>query len=230
MNEKEVGELLEIARAHREHERYHSMAKLEQAAALRRDSNALKVLADRWLQVPVAADPGVGGEHDARGCEDLNGPAAVTTTGILFMEGEPRPGELTAMLARFEDAAHEYERLSRWLAEKMAGAWPRLGSLLTPELIEAARPRFAALARTTAAGSAYGLAARLLTAAASAMRNQDLTPAGVRADPVGAAAMLRTSGRLVDMAAAVIAEAAAGLGLSDPDWTSFIATLSRTGQ
>ncbi|GAA3219968.1 hypothetical protein [Nonomuraea helvata] len=224
--------MLEVARAHREHERYHSLLKLEEAATLRRDSNALKVLADRWLEAPdgehhpVPVDSAYG----AVGCTDLNDPVVVATTGILFMEDEPAPAELTAIEGRLQAAAAEYGQLSRWLVEKMAAAWPRLtAALLTPELADAARPRFTALSHTTAAGTAYGLAAQLLHAAVHAMRGQDLSPHGVRADPAAAATMLRSAAWLADQAAATIAEAAARLGRSDPDWTAFIAAITSRG-
>ena len=213
---------VDVARAHREHERYHSLFKLEEAVAWRRDANALKLLADRWSvrqeSSPRLADPA----HGAVGCADLNDPAVVATTGVLFMEGAGEPAELTAMRAGWETAATRYRKLSRWLAEHMAAEWPRLSQLLTPELIGAARPRFVALTRTTAAGQSYGLVANLLTSAVQGLTNQDLTPAGVRTDRGAAAEMVRTAAWLVDMAAAEIAAAGASLTLSDPDWTEFI--------
>ncbi|QKG22359.1 hypothetical protein [Actinomadura verrucosospora] len=218
--------MLQVARAHREHERFHSLAKLEEAAALRRDSNVLKMLADHWSDAGAMRAGPADPRHGAVGCPDLNGPAVVTATGVLFMEGESEPAELTAMKARLGEAGTRYRRLSRWLAQEMEAEWPRLAVLTTPRHIAAARARFMALTRTTAAGDAYGLAAHLLTTAAAALRDQDLTPAGVRAGPATAAAMLRNASWLVDTAAGVIAEAAARLGASDPDWTAFITAMA----
>ncbi|HZE37357.1 MAG TPA: hypothetical protein VE172_00945 [Stackebrandtia sp.] len=220
----DLEDLREVARVHREHERYHSMLKLEQAAALRRDSNALKVLSDRVGRAENSTAPRV--TAPAAGCADLTDLAAVATTGVLFMEGEDAPAELTAMRRRLDDTAGEYARLSSWLGHKMDGAWKRLHLLLTPELADTAHARFQALGRTTAAADAYGLAARYLGAAVKTLDNQDLAPAGVRADPVAAATMLRTASWLIDTAAATVAEAAARLSLSDPDWTQFIAEIS----
>ncbi|MFF1359153.1 hypothetical protein [Streptomyces sp. NPDC058297] len=135
------------------------------------------------------------------------------------------PAELAAMKRRFEETAEEYERLSGWLGGHMAAEWKRLDALLTPELADAARARYAALARTATAGNASGVASHLLTAALDAMRHLDLTPSGIRADPAGAAALLRTASWLVDTAAATTAEQAASLSRSDPDWTTFITAL-----
>ncbi|MEU6564293.1 hypothetical protein [Nocardia nova] len=226
------GEILrglgDVARAHREHERYHSVFKLEEAVAWRRDSNALKLLSDRWSgdgDVPARSE--TGGEFGPAGCADLNDTALVATTGILFMEGESEPGELIAMKGRLAAASARYGRLSRWLAGHAESEWERLSVLLVPEFIAAAPPRFAALARTTAAADAYRLVAHLLTAAGRVLEAQDLTPGGVRADPGRAAAMIHAASSLIDDAAARIAEAGVSLGDSDADWSEFIRIADR---
>ncbi|WP_406101287.1 hypothetical protein OG698_03260 [Streptomyces sp. NBC_01003] len=184
-----------VARAHGEHERHHSLLKLEHAVSLQRDANTLKV--------------------------HLSDGTTAATTGVPFMADGIEPAELTAMKRRFEATAEAYERLSGRLAGPMAAEWKRLDALLTPAPAAAARARFAALARTATAGNAYGVGAHLLAAALDAMRNLDLTPSGIRADPAGSAALLRTTSCLVDTAAATTAEQAASLGRSAPDRTAF---------
>lgn len=223
----ELAGYVRVARDHREHERYHSVLKLEEAAAWRRDSNALKLLAARWSDSPAPErlDPA----HGAVGCVDLNVPAVVATTGILFLEGDSEPAELIALRGRFEQAAERYQRLSGWLGEHMAAEWPRLRTLLTPALVEAARPRFRALTRTTEAANAYSLVARLLGSAVHTLNAQDLTPEGVRRAPAAAASMVLTASWFLDSAASSLAEAGAHLGLSDPDWSSFIALAETSG-
>ncbi|MYW90002.1 hypothetical protein G3I59_05055 [Amycolatopsis rubida] len=104
-----------------------------------------------------------------------------------------------------------------------ASTGPRLRSLLVADLVEAARPRFRALTRTTEAANAYSLVARLLDSAVHTLKAQDLTPEGVRRDPAAAAKMVLTASWFLDSAASALAEAGARLGLPDPDWTSFIA-------
>jgi hypothetical protein len=156
------------------------------------------------------------------GGSGLNDPAVVAGTGILFMEGASEPAELIAIQVRWEAAAGRYRAMSDWLAERMTAGWSQLTRLLTPLLIESAYPRLMALARTTTAGSSYDPVAHLLNSAAQALRNQDLTPAGVRFDPEAATSMIRTAAWLADAAAATIAETVASLSLSDPDWTEFI--------
>ncbi|MFG1912497.1 hypothetical protein [Kribbella sp. NPDC048928] len=138
------------------------------------------------------------------------------------MDGAGEPAELTAMRARWNAAASQYRKVSQWLAEHMSAEWPRLATLLTPDLVDSARARFAALTRTPSAGNAYALVASLLSTATQALANQDFTPTGVRRDRAAAANMIRTSAWLVDAAAAEVAKASSSLTLSDPDWTEFI--------
>lgn len=218
----ELDGFVAVARAHREHERYHSLFKLEEAVAWRRDANALKVLADHWSGASGMDQPPADPSHGAVGCTDLNAPAVVATTGILFMEGAPEPAELTAMRAGWNTTAIRYRKVSQWLAEQMNAEWPRLSRLLTPALIESARARFTALTNTTSAGHVYALVANLLSSATQTLTNQDLTPAGIRRDRTAAANMIRTAAWLADMAAAEVAKAGATLTLSDPAWTEFI--------
>jgi hypothetical protein len=225
----ELDGYLAVARDHRDHERYHSVLKLEEATAWRRDSNALKLLADRWSSDPTTIDRG-DPAHGAVGCADLNEPSVIATTGILFLEGASEPAELTAMKTRFDSAAQRYQQLSHWLSGHMSEEWPRLRALLSPQLIATARPRFMTLTRTTSAAHAYALVARLLTTALHALHAQDLSPSGVRHSPTTAAAMVQTAAWLIDTAAATLAESAAHLGLSDPDWTEFISTATAVSE
>lgn len=55
----------------------------------------------------------------AAGCEDLNGAAVVAMTGILFMEGESEPPEITAMKVELAGLAATLSRTSGWLMAKM---------------------------------------------------------------------------------------------------------------
>jgi hypothetical protein len=220
--------LVAVARWHREHERFHSMNALQDAVDLRRHSNALKLLAGRWLadqDGEPAAFPVTDPLFRAAGCEDLNDLASVASTGVLFMEGEPEPAELVEMKLKLAGMAAGLDHWSAWLAEKMAPAWERESVLLTSTLTEAARPRFATLARTTRTGTALGLVARLLHAAVGAIEAQPLSPAEVRRDPAGSAQRMLATSWLLDEASSTLAETAADLARSDPDWTAYLAAL-----
>ncbi|MFE7157196.1 hypothetical protein [Streptomyces sp. NPDC057636] len=149
----------------------------------------------------------------------------MAATGVLFMADGGEPAELAAMKRRFEATAEECERLSGRLTGHMAAGWQRLDALIAPAPADAARPGYAALARTAAAGNVYGVVAHLLTTALDATRNLDPTPSGIRADPAGAAALPRIAPWLVDRAAAMTAERAGSFSRSDSDRTVFITAL-----
>jgi hypothetical protein len=227
-NEPALEGMLAVARYHREHERFHSMNGLQQAAELRRESNALKVLAERWFQAAEAppssidySDP----RFQAAGCEDLNDRAAIATTGILFMEGESEPRELLQLKMKLMGVAEGLARTSLWLGEKMEAGWERESVLLTPELATAARPRFMALKHTTLAGVKFGVVARLLRAALAALSSQELVPSAVRKDLKGMAQLVLTASWLLDEAAGLLAEQATDVARSDPEWTTYMAEL-----
>ncbi|MFF3615374.1 hypothetical protein [Streptomyces sp. NPDC002580] len=115
-----------LARFHREHEKYYSQAPLRQAAELQARSRALKSLADRWSDVEA-------GEQTSAiafaGTEDLNAPGLVAESGILFMEGEDEPAELRRLKREVGMIAEDTEQGGAWLAQAMEQAWGIAGSL-----------------------------------------------------------------------------------------------------
>jgi hypothetical protein len=232
MPDSTIADLLQIARHHREHERYYAMAGLEQAAGLRRDAGALRALADRWLN--GEASDGTEARYDepqlkAAGCDDLNDPAAVATAGILFMEGEGEPAEISSLKVKLAAQRDRCLNSGRWLGEKMEAAWQREAVLLTADYADAAYARHMALTRTTLTASKLVIAGRLIGAAHAALAPHDHGPAEVRADPRGAGRLLRATAWLIDAAAGLIAEQAADLGASDPAWTTYIEDLAARG-
>lgn len=227
-SESVIEGMLAVARYHREHERFHSMNALQQAADLRRDSNALKVVAQRWLRAAEAAPSSIDYSDPrfrAVGCEDLNDPAAIATTGILFMEGEPEPRELVQLKMKLFGMSEGLGRVSAWLAEKMDAGWERESALLTPELASAAQPRFAALTHTTLAGLKLGVVSRLLKAALATLGAGELVPAAIRKDLRGSAQLMLAASWLLDEASSVLAEQATDIARSDPEWTAYIEEL-----
>jgi Universal stress protein family len=86
---------LNLSRFHKEHERFYASSPLETALRLQRHVRALLALADRWSTVEPS------GSHvpsPYAGAEDLNSEAATALDGVLFLEGEGRSAELTAMI------------------------------------------------------------------------------------------------------------------------------------
>jgi hypothetical protein len=223
-------EMAQIARYHREHERFYAMRDLELAADLRRESNALKALADGWLRAAGGPGPSPDGQPPgahfrALGCEDLSDVAAVAATGILFMEGEGEPLELSRLRQRLGETSRALAETAEQLDRHMDAAWQRELALLSPALARAAYHRFEVLTRTTLASRKKEVASRLLATSHQALQNLDLRPAGLRADLLGAARLLLTASWLLDMGAGVLADQAGEFGLLDPDWTAYVEEL-----
>ena len=86
-----LGAIMNLARFHREHEKFYASAPRERAVALQRHARSLQALADRWSATPPAQRAPFS---PFEGAEDLNDPAALQLDGVLFMEGEGEPAEI----------------------------------------------------------------------------------------------------------------------------------------
>jgi hypothetical protein len=87
-----LNSILNLSKYHREHEKFYAKAPLKQAVELQKASQILKTLADRWANIEVKA-PEKAGRY--MGCEDLNETASIQHDGVLFMEGEGEPPEIS---------------------------------------------------------------------------------------------------------------------------------------
>lgn len=94
---------------------------------MERHARTLQALADRWETVDVGA--GIA-TNPYQGAEDLNSEAASALDGALFMEGEGRPVELTAMIAELRGDADGFGGGGAWLAKAMEGSWSMADTLL----------------------------------------------------------------------------------------------------
>jgi hypothetical protein len=118
---------LNLSRFHKEHERFYASSPLETALRLQRHVLALLALADRWSTVEPS------GSHvpsPYAGAEDLNSEAATALDGVLFLEGEGRSAELTAMIVELRADADRFAGGGEWLAEAMQASWNVAAALL----------------------------------------------------------------------------------------------------
>jgi len=83
-----------LSKYHREHEKYYSEAPLADAITSQRSVHTLMALAERWTTVEPSTDPV---RRPCAGAPDLNDERAIETSGMLFMEGEGEPAEITRM-------------------------------------------------------------------------------------------------------------------------------------
>ncbi len=175
---------LNLAEFHKQHERFYASSPLESALRLHRHARALLALADQW----VTAEPsGRRGVSPFEGAEDLNSEAATALDGVLFMEGEGRPAEITAMIGELHAEAESFASAGEWLANAMAASWKMAAAMLEfDELAGVMGERHRIISNDWLAAHMQSLVAVLLARAADMLERVDLTPAALRADLAGA--------------------------------------------
>src|SRR5215207_1197706 len=112
--------MLNMTAFHREHEKFYSASPREQAVVLQRHSRTLHALADRWSVTPPS-HPHAFSPYE--GATDLNDPAAIQLDGVLFMEGEGEPGEISHLKRDLRATADDAAGAGAWLANAMQSSW-----------------------------------------------------------------------------------------------------------
>jgi hypothetical protein len=96
-----------LSRYHREDDKYYSEATLVDAISLQRSARSLIALAERWASVEPAA---ASTRSPFAGTPALNDDRAIVTSGVLFMEGEGEPAEITRIRSELETIAASIEQ------------------------------------------------------------------------------------------------------------------------
>ena len=225
-SEKPPPQLLEVignlAKFHREHEKFYSQAPLRQAVEVQGASRILKALAHRWSAVEPA-------EHRLAspfaGAEDLNPPGLVAESGVLFMEGEGEPAEIKRLRRGLETLADDVEQTGEWLAAAMEQAWQVAGSLAGyPVLADLLGERHRIIANDWQSAGHQALAGRLLRRALDLLARIDFSPEALRGDLAGErrnAAYLYSASELIDRASDLIVESATLVHDNERRWRVF---------
>lgn len=212
-----------LTRTHREHELYYSQAPLEDAASLQRISRTLKALAGHWrFTTPLHVD----GANRYAGCDDLNVQAAIEQLGVLFLEGEGEPGEITRIKRELRTQAADHEQTGVWLGEAMRTTWDTAArALLQIEpLADLLAERHRIIAANWQNACLNTIVAHLLTRANEILERIDFTPDGLRADLAArrlAPRYLYSAAELIDHAADLLAEGAVRVHESERRWRVF---------
>jgi hypothetical protein len=173
-----------LARFHREHEKFYSQAPLRQAGEVQAVSRALKSLAGRWSEVEPSEHPAA---NPFAGAEDLNAPGLVAESGILFMEGEAEPAEIKRIKRDLETLAADSEETGAWLSQAMEQAWEIAGALASyPALADLLGERHRIIANDWQSAGMLALVARLLRRALDLLGRVEFSPEALRADLAGA--------------------------------------------
>lgn len=174
---------LNLAWFHRQHERFYASSPLERALRLQRHARALLALADRWATVEPSNHHGVS---PFEGVEDLNSEAATALDGVLFMEGQGRPAEISEMIRDLRGDAETFAAAGEWLANAMATSWQMAAAMLEFDgLAEVMGERHRIISNDWLAGHMQSLVGIHLTRAADMLEQLDLCPAAVRDDLAG---------------------------------------------
>lgn len=212
-----------LARTHREHEKYYGRAPLRSAADVQEMSVALKALADRWRSVAPAESPV---HAPFAGADDLNAPGLVAATGILFMESEGKPAEICRLERDLASIASDNEQTGSWLSTAMENSWQAASALAAfPELADVLGERHRIVANDWQSAYLLQLVARLLRRALDVLARVDFTPATLRADLSGerySAQYLYSAAELLDRAADLIAESAMLVHDNERRWRMFL--------
>jgi hypothetical protein len=211
-----------LARYHREHEKFYARAPLEDAVSLQRTSAALRALAERWSTVePSEPEPA----SPFSGAEDLNDERATELAGILFMESEGEPAEITRIKRELRSASEENEQAGDWLARAMETSWGVAEALLQyPELADLLSERHRIISNDWRAASLAKLVARNLDRARAILDSLDFSPAALRGDlagPRSSPAFLHSACDLIDHGSDLAAESAALVHENERRWRVF---------
>jgi hypothetical protein len=212
-----------LTRTHREHELYYSQAPLDDAVTLQQISRTLKALAGHWrTATPLEVD----GANRYAGCDDLNVQAAIEQTGVLFLEGEGEPGEITRIKRELATQAVDHEQTGAWLGEAMQSTWNGAAKALLriEPLADLLAERHRIIAANWQNANLSAIVAALLNRANEILEQVDFTPAALRAD-LGdrrlAPRYLYSAAELIDHAADLLAQSAVIVHESERRWRVF---------
>lgn len=211
-----------LSRFHREHEKFYAQQPREQAVTLQRYSRALCALADRWTLLDTSP---LDALNPYEGANDLNAPEAIQLDGILFMEGEGEPTEITRLKSDLRAVAAGSISIGTWLAQAMESTWEGATALLAfPQVADLLGDRHRIMANDWQAASMSSLAGRLLDRAVDFLDAVDFTPSAIRRDLDGSRAvprLLHSTVEMIDYAADLLSDSAGLVHDNERRWRIF---------
>jgi hypothetical protein len=214
--------ILNLSRFHREHEKFYASSPRERAVALQRHARTLHALADRWSTTSPSNAPALS---PFAGAEDLNDLAALQLDGVLFMEGEGEPAELTHLIRDLRSTAQDYIDTGDWLARAMQASWDIGASLVgISGLEDLLGDRHRIIANDWLAAHMSVLIGRQLGRAAEILDAVDFSPAALRADIAGpgrSSALLHSAAEIINRAADLCSDSAGLVNDNERRWRLF---------
>jgi hypothetical protein len=211
-----------LAVYHREHEKYYAKAPLQQAINMQHASGVLKTFADRWRMINPEK-PQEGSSY--LGCEDLNETASIQSYGVLFMEGEGEPPEISRLKRDLNIMADDFDDTGRWLSEAMQASWEVVISLIQyPVLASVLGERHRIIANDWQAANLSSLISKLLRRSVAILEKVDFSPAAIRNAlyvSQNVTAYLYSASELIDRAADLASESATLVHDNERRWRVF---------
>jgi hypothetical protein len=219
--------ILNLSRFHRDHEKFYAQEPRVHAVTLQRHARALQALADRWSTVEPQHQTSL---NPFEGSVDLNDPAALQLDGVLFMEGQGEPAEISRLKRDLRSLAEDQATTGRWLADAMAATWDAATALLEfPDLADQLGERHRIIANDWQAAELSLLSGRILDRAADLLDRVDFTPGALRADIAGPRQVpgyLYSVAELVDRAADLLSDSAGLVHDNERRWRAFRARVA----
>ena len=214
--------LLNLTAFHREHEQFYSTSPREQSVVLQRHSRTLHALADRWATTEPAPRHAL---NPFEGASDLNAPAALQLTGVLFMEGAGEPTEIAQMKRELRRFAEDAQSGGEWLTKAMEGSWAGAALLLEiGDLADVLGERHRIIANNWQGAAVLSLAAQILRRSVELLDVVEMSTAALRADLAGerrAAKVLSSAAEMIDHAADLFSEFAGLVHDNERRWRVF---------
>lgn len=169
-----------LSKYHREHEKFYGQAPLKTAMKIQDSSKTLKTLADKWGSIKqVEKQNG----NPYMGCEDINDDSTIQHDGLLFMEGEGEPTEITQLKRDLNNIGEDFEKSGTWLSKAMENSWNAAAQLIRiPTLEDVLGERHRIIINDWQAANLSSLVAKLIKRSLLFLNEIDFSPASIRAD------------------------------------------------
>jgi len=214
--------VLNLSHFHREHEKFYASSPRELAVTLQKHARTLHALADRWAVTEPSTLPPLS---PFAGAEDLNDPAALQLEGVLFMEGEGTPAELTHLIGHLRATADDFVATGDWLGTAMGASWEAAEGLIGIDgLGDMLGERHRIIANDWLAAEMQTLIARILQRAADILDHVDFHPEALRADLAGprrSPGLLHSAAELISHAADLCSDSAGLVNDNERRWRVF---------
>jgi hypothetical protein len=214
--------MMNLTKFHREHEKFYASSPREFSVTLQRHARTLQALADQW-STTEASTRAVLSPYE--GAEDLNSSAALQLDGVLFLEGEGRPAEISHLIRDLRNAAEDQKDTGEWLAKAMESSWAVAAALIEIDgLADMLGERHRIIANDWQAASMNSVQSHLMDRAADVLERVDFTPAALRADLADgqvSTGLLYSAAEMISHAADLCCDSAGLVHDNERRWRTF---------